>query len=266
MKRILFLCVNYCSYEFLSQYLSSIDELINDSRFSLHVGVADNSDKSIEMIKDDYKNLSLNVFKYDNVGYLGAASLMWKEYYKQQEWDFVIISNVDMLVEKCFLIKLLGIDTTNVGWIVPDIMSKRYNVHRNPYILQRPSKMKMNLLRILYSSTFIYNGYKFLKNSFKKNISAEQFSKSTMYAGHGSFMMFTSSFIKQINDFEYPPYMYGEEIYFAELMMQNNLLVKYYKELKVNEIGEGANTYRGNSWMCKHSKKAINYLYNVYFK
>ncbi len=59
------------------------------------------------------------------------------------EFDFVILSNVDLTLEKNFFNNLLKLSVEkSIGWIAPRILSEKENRDRNPKILTRPSYKK----------------------------------------------------------------------------------------------------------------------------
>jgi len=57
-----------------------------------------------------------------------------------------------------------------------------------------------------------------------------------IYAGHGSIMIFTKAFMMKNLDLEFPAFMYGEEIFFAELVRLSHLETIYVPNIYV-EIG-----------------------------
>ena len=88
----------------------------------------------------------------------------------------------------------------------------------------------------------------------------------TIYAGHGSFMLFTKEFIAQYDDLQFPTFLYGEEIFFAELIRAANLKVLYAPTLLINNTG---NVSTGRVSLKQRSQWSIESLlaiYNTYFK
>jgi hypothetical protein len=50
-------------------------------------------------------------------------------------------------------------------------------------------------------------------------------------------MLFTKEFITQYDDLQFPTFLYGEEIFFAELIRAANLKVLYAPILLINNTG-----------------------------
>ena len=100
--RFLFVPVNYNSYDSLNAYIKAVGRALrttDDETIQVDIHVADNSSEPMEV--DQLDGLTICVRHYDNPGYLSAAL---KTIYAADipSYDYIIISNVDVLVDESF--------------------------------------------------------------------------------------------------------------------------------------------------------------------
>ena len=244
MKKILLICVNYKSDDMLQKFVESIHraETAVKEHLQIDIQVADNSE--------------------NNVGYMGGALEIYNK--QASDYDFVSISNVDLTLTSNFFEKLLTIDTQHIGWIAPDIYTQKIDRHENPYFLSRPTKCHFIIWDIIYSCTIIYRIYyslHLLKNR-KKTI----YPTCYIYAGHGSFMLFTKAFVQQNPELHFPGFMYGEEIFMAELVRAAQLKVIYTPTLQIHNIGNINTSLINQAQKSKWSKNSLRAIYKQFFK
>jgi len=273
MKTILILCVNYNSYSELTNYLQSIETAAKAASqlVSVDVFVGDNTTVNQQAILKDYNYIHVSVFPYyQNIGYIGCASAMFHELSQDQanKYDFVFISNVDLLLSETFFIELNPIESKTAGWIVPSVYTIGTRKNENPFMLVRPTRLKMFLLQMLYSFPLLYGLYEFIYRFRHKeiNLLMNQEQGRSIYAGHGSIMIFTKQFVLDNLDMSFPGFMYGEEIYFAELVRQSQLTTGYYPQLVVNNIGNVSTKFLGITRKCQMSKESLSAIRHLFFE
>ena len=134
MKSLAIYCVNYNSDAELKKFLHSVSEaaVAVGNAMSVSVFVADNSDHPLPLSASDYPSFQYVHFATDgNFGYLGAVQKCMKEY-SPHGFDYVIISNVDLVVEADCFARLLQLNQNNqVGWIAPQIYSLQESRDKN---------------------------------------------------------------------------------------------------------------------------------------
>jgi len=266
MKQVLLICVNYNSYKELIQYLNSIEKALINNTFkravNLTVYVVDNSilKQEINFTSPDF-NLKIIQCK-ENKGYLGAAALVFNsiDFDIKVKLDYMMITNVDILLEEDFFINLFNFKCDDsIGWIAPKIWSVGEKRDRNPRLLSRPklSLIKKNLfltkhplLMLLWRKTISVINKRLTK---RDNISSN---KRFIYAGHGSCFIFTNSFIKYYPTIEYPSFLFGEEVFFGELCIKKNLNVLYYPLLKVIDFDHVSTQKISNKNYCEYLYKS----------
>ena len=244
MKKFLLICVTYHSDKELQVFMESVQRAQKrvNGIMQVDIEVADNGQ--------------------DNRGYLGGALPIYTA--KAQDYDYVSISNVDLELAEDFFEQLLTVDTKNIGWIAPDIYTDKINRHENPYMFARPTKRNFAIWDIIYSSTLIYRLYHRLY--LLKNKKTKVFPRCQIYAGHGSFMLFTRSFVEQNPEIHFPTFMYGEEIWFAELTRSAQLTVQYIPTLRIANIGNISTGLINQSQKSKWCKESLLAIYKQFFK
>ncbi len=244
MKKFLLICVTYHSDEELRTFVESVHraaEQVKD-QLSVDIEVADNGK--------------------DNRGYLGGALPIYNA--KAQGYDFVSISNVDLELAPDFFEQLLKINISNTGWLAPDIYTDKINRHENPFMLHRPTKRNFFKWNIIYSSTWIYRLYHKLY-VIKSHKTKALFQDCDIYAGHGSFMLFTKAFVAKNPEIHFPGFMYGEEIFMAELVRAAQLNVHYCPTLRIANTGNISTGLINQAHKSQWSKKSLRAIYKRFF-
>ena len=262
MLKIAIYCVNYHSYEALQQYRSSIDSALKGDQCAVEVEmfIADNTEHDVQTIAEDEQRYHVKVFPYhQNLGYFGAVRKLMQET-SPTAYDYAIISNVDLMIDEHFFQQLTDEHVKvkeQIGWISPQIFSKTELRDKNPKILQRYAKGKLQLLRLMYGWPFLY--YLYTHTLYRSKKVLMQHEARDIYAGHGSFIILTRSFFEQCGIINYPMFLFDEEIYLAEQCREKGLRVVYRPSIKVID-NEHASTGR----MPSKFYFACNYQATVY--
>ena len=266
------IAVNYNSYNELYDYIASIEAAASSSKSIVDVLVADNTIEHpvpIDVTKLNLKSINVRSYLFkENLGYLGAATKVLELIGKNctMDYDYVIISNVDLKLSNTFFQELANINSDNVGWIVPSIYRIADNSNENPFMISRPSKLKLQLLCALYSMPNMYKLYhKFHKQkrvSVNNNVSNTE---KDIYAGMGSLIITTKSLLDKYYPYRFPAFMYGEELFFAELVRIAGLRTRFYPQIIANDIC-GVSTGKLNIKVkCKMMKSGISRMLKEYF-
>lgn len=265
MKKIAIYCVNYHSYHSLTDYLSSIDKgvgnIIDDS--TVQVIVADNT-VPCSQVNYETQNFKLEVIPTgENKGYFGAIRHVM-EHCPPDNYDYIIISNVDILLSETFFSHLISYKTTiDTGWIAPRIYSRTLNMDFNPQALQRYSYNKMKALRLLFKYPLLLHLKQKLLHQYREIKVNEA---GPIYAGHGSLIILTTEFFRQCGIINYPVFLYGEEIYLAEMCQRNQLKVIYAPQIEVYDIGKVSTGQIPTKQYCRYNYLALDYLIHHFFK
>lgn len=263
--KLLIVCVNYNSYSELRNYLQSVEMSASYVHSDLQVDViiADNSTTREIVDCEVYASIHVKQVELPNLGYLGGAQAIINNKEDILQYKYVIISNVDLTFEKDTISKLEDVNVDDdVAWIAPSIYSEKYRKNLNPNVLSRYSRWKLSLLKLTYNRFFfrIYT-----KLYFSPKDKKVEYPMMNIYAGHGSVIILTSIFFKFYKTIDYPIFLYGEELYFAELIYQKGLKVLYTPQINVNTTG-GVSTSNipSKSFFC-YNIKAINYILDRFY-
>jgi hypothetical protein len=268
---ILFLCVNFDTYDLLDQFLNSINDAYSyyhEKNVKIDVLIADNSLVK-QYVKLDHYTFSAKIISNENIGYFGAINeLITKAVMDINIYDFCVISNVDIRISKSFFKDLLKNKIDNsIAWIAPAILSYRENRNRNPKMVKRPSFIKMKLFYYLYKYPLfntLYTSIVFLlKNG--RNGKKKQGEK-LIYSGHGSFIILTNNFFKVYKNLYYPCFLFGEEIFLAELIRKVNLRVEYIPSIVIYDTDHASTSKLSKNDYCKYNYESIKYLMEAYFE
>ena len=244
MKKYLLICVTYHTDEALHAFVESVHRAAERVKGQMQVDIE---------VADNGK---------DNRGYLGGALPIYNA--KAQGYDFVSISNVDLELAPDFFEQLVKINVSDTGWLAPDIYTDKINRHENPYMLSRPKKRNFLIWNIIYSNTFIYRLYHALY--VLKSQKSKEYPSCEIYAGHGSFMLFTKAFVEQYPELHFPAFMYGEEIWLAELTRASKLGVLYDPSLRIENTGNISTGLINQAQKSKWSKESLNFIFNQFFR
>jgi GT2 family glycosyltransferase len=268
MKKILIVCVNYNTYDHLINYLDSIEiAKINCSDCILNVYIADNSSKKQEIIIEKYQHINIKVFLFNNLGYLGGASAIINEEIKDiSVYDYVIISNVDVALANNVLSELIKSSFGElVAWISPQRFSTKKNIVLHVEKKERPSKLKIYLTCLIYKYPFLRNVQNMLAWQKYVKMSSQPLLEEQIYVGCGSFIILTKTFFKHYKRIEYPVFLYGEELYLAELIYQKKLKVMYSPNILVFNEGEVSTSVNSIKQTCKYQYQAIKYIKDNFY-
>lgn len=264
MKKIVVFCVIYNSYKEFYDYIKSIEEAVKAADdICVDVYVADNTTENIQTIdvSSDYINIVVKQNK-KNLGYFGAIRILMEET-DCNVYDYLIISNVDVMMVQDTLANLASKKTgNNVGWIAPQIYSLKERRDRNPKILNRYSRHKLTILKLMYEYPLLHILYNVTLYKRKKIASHEA---GYIYGGHGSFIILTKEYFKRCGIIDYPIFLFDEEVYLAEMCLRNNLLVEYDPTIKVNDIDHVSTSNMSNGFYNKCNIEAICYILKTFY-
>lgn len=269
--KYLFVPVNYNSYDSLKYYIQAICHALdtaNNNHILVDICVADNTPEPQEITKDkkEYGKVNIVVRHYDNPGYLSAAL---KSIYSVDinSYDYIIISNVDVLVDKSFFccLEKLKLDKQTT-WIAPSIYSESEKRDVNPKISERYSKRRLQLLRMLFRFPHLWHFY--TKTLYKRksiNTIVEK-PQQDIYAGHGSFMIFTKDLFTKNVSMDYPVFLFCEEIFLAEMVRKIGMKTTYFPSIKVYDKEHASTSHMKLSRYCKYNFDAITYILHRFYE
>lgn len=258
--------MNYNSYAELTNYLQSIERALLkcDNEINVDVWVADNTTANVRHVDVSlFQTIEVKVYQFqENLGYMGAIEKLIeiKGPDRVKCYDYTILSNVDLLLTEAFFTNLLKIQLSkNIGWIAPQIFSLSEKRDRNPKMISRPSAKRIQLLLLMYKYPILYRLYNELVYRFR-NKKLDSPTNNKIYAGHGSLMIFTKAFMKDHATFQFPCFLFGEEIFFGELARSSNLQVVYMPQIAVDDIDHASTSKLKRKNYCKMNYESLTKL------
>lgn len=273
-------CFN--AYDDAQRLLQSIDSAYRASTgVAVNVILADNStiSPSHAINLGDYA-YTFHHLKNDNIGYFPAFNEALSTLSsKLDDFDYVIACNVDLVIADDFITMLLAhpVDP-EVGLIAPGIYSDRDGLDINPAMVHRPSILKIQFMRFICSSVFLFQNYsriallrtllrsKSKKLSNRKPLSENISKKIRMYGAHGSFMIFTKRYFSKGAHVSYPRFLFGEEGFVAEQLRMNGLVIEHVPNIKVFDKEHGSTSKSDMRFICAEHKKSYDYFYKNFLK
>ena len=215
-----------------------------------------------------------------NRGYFGGANMALEHYSVAHGElpDWVIVSNNDVVIEDdAFLEKLLNLDLKEVGVLAPRIQGWPGNLDQNPFMRHRPGRLRWAQLRIVssyYPLAAIWDWLWRRKTALRSWLAArraellrnkETANREPIYAGHGSFFIFSRRYFEAGGYLDGNLFLYGEEISVAEICRSLGLPVTYEPSLRVihREHQSTGKILSRFTYDCQ--KKALQYLTCRYF-
>ena len=288
--KVLFVPVTYNSYDALDNYIASVGKALEaaaDPTISVKIHVADNSNysRNVECGMWNENTPSAETTHYDNPGYLPAAlKTVYSEDYAS--YDYIIISNVDVTLDETFFTALRDLKPDpDTVWIAPFIWSPSENRDVNPKILERYTKKRLQLLRLLFACPPLY--YLYTRTLYRKKVNQsrkEEASSSAsdsnhnfqfsilnsqlknIYSGHGSFMIFRPELFQQEPPLNYPVFLFCEEIFMAEMVRRIGKKAVHCPAVKVWDCEHASTGLMGLWRYCKYNHDALSYIIKHFYE
>lgn len=271
MKQITIFCVTYHSYDYLHRFLLSVNEAARRAfeQCRVSVCVGDNTPDNFQPIDTEpYQAIQVRVFPYhENLGYLGCALRMMDEvgWGDVSASDYVAVSNVDLTLNPDFFQALCSLDGQGLGWLVPDVYTPRFQEHDNPYMMQRPTRRSFQKWRVLYACGWL-NGVLERLNLHLRSQRVMPSEPVDIYAGHGSLMVLTGAFLALHPSLRFPSFMYAEELFLAELMRLDGLIVRYEPRLRAENVGRVSTSLHGRGWLCRQNRRSLGIMERMFWQ
>lgn len=269
MKKILILSVTYNSYKELNGYLTSIEKAASfvQGTWLIDVCVGDNTEEHTLPIQSHFTAIHhLRLFPFhENLGYFGAAQRMMSEINDLAEYDYVVISNVDLKMPEDFFVKLNQLKVLpQTGWVANAIISGLECRDRNPKVMRRYSERRLKQLRFLFKYPILH--YLYQHTLYLRKRAQAQKVPMEIYAGHGSFILLTKAFFSKCPKLSYRPFLFCEEIYLAELCRLGKLSVQYEPSVEIYDTEHCSTGKMRKSQYYKYNFDAINFILQEFYK
>jgi GT2 family glycosyltransferase len=257
--------VSFNNFSSTKEFLKSYSNLSKTHENILVV--VDNStekDCQLENYISDFPGV-IYLRQEENKGYMAACNFGYSFVRSKFNSEHVVIySNNDVVFECQNFFDLVAarfLENKHIGVLSPyafDVNSKK---NLNPFLLNRPSKLMLLKLKLLYSNYYVAKFF----NAFRK-VKAKSESEShvidKIYATHGCMLIMRSSLFNDFPDDKY--FLYGEEITIAELARSKKMQTQYCKEIKIKHVSHSTTglTFSRNEF--NYKSYAIEYVLKTY--
>jgi GT2 family glycosyltransferase len=291
---IVVVAVTYESDESALQFVRNVSAVSNSDCVS--IVIADNSERGdSRALFDGLLNENPSVLCVKpaaNLGYFGGANFGFQEYLKcGQDFDWVIIANVDIEFDEDFFARLRQMESVDgLGVVAPSIWSKKSFHDQNPKMLHRPSKRKMKFYRLMYRSVItmnIYGLFALVKHSLtysllkivlplrlrgtrkghpvpEKDVCPNGW--ESIYASQGACVVFSRRYFDCGGSLDYPMFLFYEEIFVAETARRLGLSIIYNPSLRIfHEDHLSTGLFRSRK-IGAYVSKSVNYIVDTYFE
>lgn len=277
MKSIWFICVNYNATKDTIKFLAQMESNLKGA--TIKVIVVDNSpEQDHELVKYILsKNNVCLITPEKNLGYLQGANFGYT--WAKKNWslpDFVVVSNVDLIFDGRELLNSIykiKHDKT-IGIYAPKIVSVITGRDQNPHMLVRPKRLSYKLHSLIYSSLIGYlivsltsSTRRWLMSLFglNFNVFTPVVNARYIYAPHGAFMLFTKAYFEFGGDLNFKSFLFGEEIYVAEILRKFNLKAMYVPEIEVIHDEHQSTSMVSLKRRAAFTKQSSSYLEKEFF-
>ena len=277
----LFIAVNYRSSESILEMVASVNRW--SANQNVRTVIVDNLPfpAEFERIRSAVQGLGdAEVLESpENRGYFGAARFALDHYLANGRLlpNWVIVCNHDVTIkDREFLERLLREDSGAVGVIAPRIQRQPSQSDQNPFMRNRPGRLRWAQLRLVgsnYALAILWDWLWRRKSAFKswfaakcnQSTSGKNARREFIYAPHGSLIIFSRRFFEAGGYLDKELFLYGEEISVAEMCRSLSLPVIYEPTLRVahNEHQSTGKALTRFTYECQ--RKAIQYLTSRYF-
>lgn len=279
-NNFLVICINYHSYHEVVSFSKSL--FLQENSENIKLIIIDNSgdfkDKE-NIVKTCYqsKHIKRIIIYYPshNLGYFGGAWWGIQQYLKDFDLpEWTIVSNPDIqFAISDFFVKLLDYHQINPPAIIaPSIILESSGIDQNPYMSKRPSKLRMHFYKWFfryYPSLIIYQSLSVLKeqvqNYLPKIRSKVNNRPISIYAPHGSFIVFHRSYFESGGTLAHGCFLFGEEIFVAETARRLNLNILYDPRLKVIHKGHASTNIFKSRYVLHYMREAAVYCADEFF-
>lgn len=225
---------------------------------------------NVKKLINDLKKIEISSQVFEpkcNMGYLHGCLYGFKEFNEEYEWAIISNTDIEFVSDKFFVKFLDNHYDSKIGCIGPDITLKATGKHQNPFALTRPRNTLMKFRKIMYANYFLYSLYYTLSDVKNKIYhTSVQKEKGYVYGVHGSVIILRKECIDRFLEDEIQIFMYGEELYIAEILKENQLLSYYDTNLKIihneNQVTAKITDQKKQKW-CSQS---ISFLVKRFWK
>ncbi len=215
-----------------------------------------------------------------NLGYFGGAASALEEFVLTHEWpEWVIVCNVDLILEgKKFFVRLMQYGESHAHTVIaPAIISGVSGRDQNPFMLARPTRLRMRFYKAIfqwYPVLWLYSAMHLMKERLRgvwrllgtdTMVSRSYVEPLPIYAGHGAFLAFRKSYFESGGTLHHGSFLFGEEVFVAETARRAGSSVAYDPRLRVRHEEHKTIGMWPTRLMAARMKEAATYCADTFF-
>jgi len=266
---ILVIAVSYFGFEDLEPYLQSLKVQTFEP---WRLVVVDNSEDDAEWDRierwtsGDRRVLALKAPK--NLGYFGAVDWALKRV-DHREVNWLIVSNTDVrLAGKDAFAELARVPMDDIGVLAPSIRSAWTGRDQNPYQVHRPTVAQMRRRRLILGNPILAQLVILMfavrgRIARTRRASGKVMLSQSIYAAHGSFFAVSRTFLDRGGSFDFPMFLFAEELFLAEQAKDLKLQTLYAPTVRVEHMEHRQTGYLRSLEMLRCGARAAHYGYDL---
>jgi GT2 family glycosyltransferase len=285
---ILTICVNYHNDE---ETINFVKELIAQQNCDgQKVIIVDNSDRSdipSPLLKLCCDERVLLYHPCENMGYYGGAWWGMQQYLKEFSLpDWVIVCNTDLHFPiPDFFTRLLRYHAENPPAIIaPNIILELQGLipssetNQNPHLVRRPRRLRLHFCKWIYRyypPSIIFEILSSLRHKIGNHLKREMVPSNftihsndkpvKIYAPYGAFVIYHRSYFEAGGTLDYGAFLFGEEIFVAEIARRLGLTVLYDPRLHVMHRARTATGKLSSRKRIRFTYESTLYLIDTFF-
>jgi len=214
----------------------------------------------------------------NNLGYFGGAAAGLNMFLSTHQLpDWVIVCNVDIRLEdRNFFSQLIGYGASHRHAVIaPRIISEYSGKDENPFMQSRPTSLRMNSYKALftwYPLVCLYSALHLVKQSLRKLLTSSEWCPANadakpipIYAPHGACIAFRKSYFEAGGTLRHGAFLFGEEIFVAETVRRLGLSVAHDPRLRVVHEEHKTTGHWPTKQMAAYMKEAAVYCADAFF-
>lgn len=272
MKKVLNVVVNYANEAEVLAYANTLSNQSMSEDIALVVVINKSSENpSVDLSHELQKlNIQTHIFGPEhNRGYFNGFMHGYNEYVKEGHdlplWT--ILSNTDLIIEDKDAFKNLFEHNyeQNVGCIGPSIFNQGKQTYDNPKYKTRIPKEKIESTLKIHQRPLLSHMYLTLGNYKARQSRKTKKESQTCYALQGCFIAFKREFMHTLQNNTYEAFLFSEENYVSELLLQNKLTCFYNANVEIIHNEKQATGLLGYKNRAKFYASSLQFIRDKFY-
>jgi GT2 family glycosyltransferase len=228
-RTILLVANHYKNADEVRAFVRHAASLSLPAGWGLRIAICDNSD---DWVGDAPHPCATMLRPRANLGYYGGCAHALAQWQARTgtlpAWIGAV--NTDLELDARFFVTLVEQVPPHIAVVAPAVQLPD-GTHQNPYLRERPSRTRMLWMRAVFRASWLAwawtLGHEVLRRMRPHSRVDGTRKRETIYAPHGSIVMFRREFFAAGGRLEFGGFMYGEELHVAEQARRLGFSVLY---------------------------------------